>query len=90
VISYQRNGAGQQAVVVLNMTPVPRDRYRVGLPSGGTYRVGLNSDAAEYGGSDYGQVARVATDALPQHGRAHSCVLDLPPLGAVVLLPEHG
>ena len=47
-----------ELVVMLNLTPVPRSQYRVGLPRPGNWREVLNSDAAIYGGSNTGQPGR--------------------------------
>ena len=41
-------------VVVCNFTPVIRENYRVGVPSGGYYREILNTDSEIYGGSNVG------------------------------------
>jgi 1,4-alpha-glucan branching enzyme len=75
-------------VVVLNFTPVPRDRYRIGAPVRGGYRVLLNSDDAGFGGSDYEKRQSVVTEDVAMHQHPQSFVLNLPPLGALVLAPE--
>ena len=48
----------------------------------------LNSDAGVYGGSGVGNLGGVEAEEVPHHGRSHSVVLSLPPLGAVLLRPE--
>jgi len=88
IVSYERRTEGGHAVVVLNLTPVPRDDYRIGAPVAGAYVELLSSDAAEFGGSGYGTYARVETEPLAWHGCGQSMRLRLPPLGAVVLAPE--
>jgi 1,4-alpha-glucan branching enzyme len=88
IVSYARNDGAKHAVVVLNMTPVPRDNYRIGVPSSRAYTKALSSDDVRWGGSGYGAVDRVGTEQVPYHGYQQSIVLTLPPLGAVVLLPE--
>jgi 1,4-alpha-glucan branching enzyme len=90
VLSYVRRGDGRHAVVVLNLTPVPREHYRVGAPAPGSYTVRLSTDEARFGGSGFAGPATVATEAAPFHGFEQSMVLSLPPLGAVVLLPDDG
>ncbi len=75
----------EPVVIVANFTPVPRHRYRVGLPSGGEWAELVNTDAAAYGGSGMGNMGRVFAAAEPWHGRAHSAELTLPPLAAVYL-----
>ena len=73
-----------QLVVILNLTPVVRDNYRVGVPVGGRWAEILNSDAVEYGGSGRGNLGSVESAPVSRHGRHHSLVISLPPLGALV------
>ena len=72
-------------MVIVNWTPVPREGYRIGVPEEGFYEELLNSDAAVYGGTNTGNQGGVATAAVPAHGRDHSLLLTLPPLGCVFL-----
>jgi 1,4-alpha-glucan branching enzyme len=74
-------------VVLLNFTPVPRDGYRIGVPTPGAYAELLNSDAAIYGGSNYGNGGVVFTEPIASHGHAQSLSLRLPPLGCLMLKP---
>jgi 1,4-alpha-glucan branching enzyme len=83
----RRDRQGGVVLVVCNFTPVPRENYRVGVPSGGLWRECLNSDAGEYGGSGQGNLGLVEAAPLPAHGRFHSLNLRLPPLGALFLKP---
>ena len=87
VLSYQRTSGDSRAIVVLNLTPVPRLQYRIGVPAGGRYERLLSTDDPEWGGSGYGAFTAVDADASPFHGLSHSVELTLPPLGAVVLAP---
>jgi 1,4-alpha-glucan branching enzyme len=75
-------------VVVLNLTPVPREQYRIGAPEPGTYTRLLSGDDRAFGGSDYPTTERVETEPSPFHGYAHSMKLTLPPLGALIMAPE--
>ncbi len=84
ILSYIRQSGEQSMVVALNFTPVVRDGYRLGVPSAGTYRVLLNSDAEVYGGSNVGLIEAQSED-VPWMGMLHSIVLTLPPLGALYL-----
>ena len=95
VLSYLRTGEnGETLLFVLNMTPVPRHEYRIGVPAredwGDRWREVLNSDAEHYGGSGVGNYGGVETDPVWAHDRAQSVALSLPPLGALVLKPEAG
>jgi 1,4-alpha-glucan branching enzyme len=87
-LAFERRAGTEVAVVVLNFTPVPRERWRVGLPRGGAWREALNTDSAHYGGANLGNLAAVRAERVPAMGREWSAEVLLPPLGAVVLVPE--
>ena len=89
VFSYLRLGGEgvPSAAVVVNFTPVPRDGYRIGLPHGGEWRVALNSDATEYGGTGGYDAASVSAVDEGMHGQPASASVTLPPLAAIVLTP---
>ncbi len=90
VLTYKRNipGTDRHLVVAMNMTPVPRDGYRVGFPSGRTYELIFNSDAMEFGGSGHGAAARLFPEAGEWQGQTHSNLIDLPPLALLVYRPD--
>ncbi len=89
VISFLRwSGGAEPALVVCNFTPVPRERYQIGVPRGGRWRERLNSDAADYGGSGVGNLGALDAVAASAHGHAHSLNVRLPPLSVVVLTPD--
>jgi 1,4-alpha-glucan branching enzyme len=93
VIAFLRwgddHGPGpDHVVVVLNLTPVPREGYRIGLPRGGRYACCFNTDAGLYGGSDHATRSACQAERVAWHGREHSVELSLPPLSALVLRPE--
>jgi 1,4-alpha-glucan branching enzyme len=88
IVSYLRCEGDAHLVVVLNLTPVPRDDYAIGVPGPGRYAERLSSDGAEFGGSDYPTHKIVEAQPEPEHGYECSLRLNLPPLGALVLSPE--
>jgi 1,4-alpha-glucan branching enzyme len=92
VFAWLRHGAdaGRTLAMVANFTPVPRERYRIGLPRGGRWREALNSDAGVYGGSNCGNAGGVIATARPQHGFDFSAELTLPPLGTLWLVHDDG
>ncbi len=77
-------------LIACNMTPVPRLRYRVGVPKAGFYREILNSDAREYGGSGVGNLGGVSSEPVSWHSRPHSVELNFPPLGVNVFRFQEG
>ncbi len=95
VVSFLRQPAGPTRpdaawpgiVVVLNLTPIARHNYRVGLPVAGTWRERLNSDSRAYGGSALGNPGPLVSVPIEYHGHPQSVPLTLPALSAVFL--EH-
>jgi 1,4-alpha-glucan branching enzyme len=89
VLSFLRKGKSPKDVVlvVLNLTPVIRMQYHLGVPHPGRWKEILNSDAHEYAGSGVGNFGGVLAEDSPAHGRPYSLKLTLPPLGALFLKP---
>jgi 1,4-alpha-glucan branching enzyme len=85
VYSWIRRGGDDVVVVILNLTPVPRVDYRLGLPHAGKWVEALNSDSEHYGGSNVGNLGGVAATTERWHGQPASAELSLPPLATVVL-----
>jgi 1,4-alpha-glucan branching enzyme len=85
----RRDGQGGQVIVVANMTPVPRERFRLGVPDGArAWREALNTDSVFYGGSNLGNsAAPLVAKTITSHGRAQSIELTLPPLATLFLVP---
>ena len=74
---------GTRIVFVINATPITREGYRVGVPSAGYWKELLNTDSAEYGGSNAGNLGGVRAEAVPWMGRPFSMQITLPPLAVV-------
>ena len=89
VLSYQRNARdGSSVSVALNLTPLPREHYRIGLHSLKPYREVLNSDSQYYAGSNLGNSGLIQPEAVPWMGQPYSAEITLPPLAGIVLVPE--
>ncbi len=88
VVSYLRLDGDAYALVVLNLTPVPRDDYRIGAPTPARHHLRLSSDAPEFGGSGYAGESIVTPEPVPWHGFGQSLRLRLPPLSALVWVPQ--
>ena len=86
IISFVRRAehTGDFVMVCCNFTPVPRERYRIGVPEPGFYEEILNTDSDSYGGGNVGNGGLIASDPEPTHGRHHSIETVLPPLGVVI------
>ena len=89
VLAFMRLGEADAPplVSVLNLSPVPREGYRVGVPAAGRWREALNTDSTLYGGSGLGNLGGVDAEAIPWNDQPFSVELTLPPLGAVWLSP---
>ncbi len=89
VLAFRRSDGDMRndILVVLNLTPVPRFGYGIGVPAAGHWTEILNSDAVAYGGSGMGNFGGATTQAVAMSGQPQSLWLTLPPLGALILKP---
>jgi len=78
---------GSPVLFIANFTPVVRRNYRVGVPTSGEWVEAANSDNLRYGGSGVLN-ERVNADPISTHGYDQSLEVDLPPLGAIFLVPS--
>ena len=90
VLAFLRHAPKADPVlVVMNNTPEPRPKYRLGVPVEGAWQLLANSDDEGYGGSGASPGASVTADSKPSHGHPYSVSLDLPPLAVLILqLPQ--
>jgi len=87
-LSYLRRDGEDYAIVVCNLTPVPRDDYRLGVPHADELTISMSSDDARFGGSGYGSSRPLKPKDVAWQGFTHSVEIALPPLGAVILMPK--
>jgi len=82
VLTYIRKGENEQdnVIVVLNLTPVPRENYRIGLPKLGTLKEIFNSDDTKYHGTGNYKNKNMTSEVREWNNRENSLELDLPPL----------
>jgi len=85
VLSFVRQdtASGRKVLVVMNLTPMVREPYRLGLPEGGVWKEAVNSDAEIYGGGNVGNAGAVTAEEEPCHGHPWSAEFVLPPLSVV-------
>ena len=90
VLAFARLSADGSDVVVCvcNLSPVPRDGYRLGMPRAGRWVEALNTDSTYYGGSDVGNLGGVEAEEHGWHDQPYSAEVALPPLGVLWLVPE--
>jgi 1,4-alpha-glucan branching enzyme len=90
VLAFMRvsKDAARQVVVLANLSPVPRERYRVGVPDGGAWKELLNTDSTYYGGSGIGNMGEVHAEERPWNDQPYSVEVTLPPLSVIWLRPH--
>jgi 1,4-alpha-glucan branching enzyme len=74
----------EKLLFVMNMTPMERSGYRVGVPNKTTCTLLLNSDDTKYGGDGHEIPKTIKPDAIPWDYRENSITFDLPPYGSAV------
>ena len=81
----RRNKSGKQHMLfVINMTPISRPKYKVGVPMNTQYKLILNSDDVKFGGNG-GKIAKtLKAKKGEQDNREQYITFNLPPLTAVV------
>ncbi len=86
VLALLRNDrAGNHIICVFNFTPVPRENYRIGVPSASDYEEILNTDSFHYSGSNCGNPEIIKPQDTPWMNQQQSIELTLPPLAALYL-----
>ena len=89
VVSFIRwDNSGNPLVCIVNFAGVAYEGYRVGLPQAGPWEEVLNTDRAEFGGSNVLNEGRLAAGNEARDGQEFSLALRIPPLGAVYLQPS--
>ena len=79
VISFRRISAdGSEIICVCNFVPVKREKYRIGVPKKGSYKLIFCSDSKEYGGNTETKGIAVKSENEPMHGYEQSVELTLP------------
>ncbi|MEY3442438.1 MAG: hypothetical protein RLZZ519_719 [Bacteroidota bacterium] len=86
VLAFVRRGLNEKddLLVVINLTPKPHDKYRVGIHVPGEWQLALNSDDSKYFGSNYSILVSAKSKPVASHGHPQSLELNLPPLGIII------
>jgi 1,4-alpha-glucan branching enzyme len=84
----QNRDGSRRLLVILNLTSVLRQNYRVGLPQSGFWREVLNTDSGFYGGSNQGNFGGVPAAEHKLHHQPFSATFNLPPLSVLAFRHE--
>ena len=87
VISYMRKSEDEKDLVIIicNLTPIPRENYRIGVPKSGKLKELFNSDRIEFNGTGKYLNKTLKTDAIHWNDRENSIEINLPPLAMLAL-----
>ncbi|MFD0990493.1 1,4-alpha-glucan branching protein GlgB [Mariniflexile jejuense] len=86
VISYIRKGKTPEnnVIVVCNLTPTVRKKYKIGIPNSGKLVEVFNSDSKDFGGSDVSNKKAITIKKQSWNGKEYSAEITLPPLAITV------
>ncbi len=87
ILVYRRmgNDAKDDLVIILNMTPVPRHGFRIGVPKSGVWKEIFNSDDLNYNGSGLTNSKPLRSEPVEWQWKMDSVLVTIPPLAAVIL-----
>lgn len=80
VIAFLRKCKDETLLVLCNFTPVAYEKFRVGVPYAGKYKEIFNSDAAQFGGTDFVNPRLKQSKKIKWDGRVNSIECKLAPL----------
>ena len=86
VVAYIRRDKKENELIALcNFTSVTRQKYRIGVPKPGTYRVVFSSALPEFGGKGESTVGSVRAKKKPIHGYEYSIELNIEGLSCMYI-----
>jgi len=84
---FRKSSTGRRNLMfVLNMTPIAREKYMIGVPKRAKYRLILNSDEKRFGGNGNAIPLELTAVKKPCNNRNYSISFDLPGYTAAVFL----
>ena len=85
VLTYIRKGLNpkENIYIACNFTPIPREKYRMGISKTGQLKEIFNTDDTKYGGTGM-KNGTLKISKTPWHGYDKSVEITIPPLGMVI------
>jgi 1,4-alpha-glucan branching enzyme len=87
VLAFIRRSNGRHLFCVANLSPVPKQGYRIGLPQADPYIEVLNTDLERYGGSGVTNAGHILPEVKGWDAQPASYLFALPPLSVLWLVP---
>jgi 1,4-alpha-glucan branching enzyme len=90
VISFIRWDKARKnpVVIIINLTPVVRDNYNMGVPFEGEWTEIFNSDAQRYGGTNLLNKGHIHASHGTYHGQPYHINIRIPWLGAAMFMKK--
>ncbi len=85
IYSYLREDAKNVFVVILNMTPVSYENFRLGVPVSGRYLELFNTEKDIYEGCNMLNYEPVKSEKVPAHHQPYSISLRIAPFAGIVM-----
>ena len=81
IIAFRRiDKDGNEIIAVCNFVPVGRQKYRIGVPKMGSYKMLFCTDDVKFGGKTQISRTGVKAEKKSMHGYDYSIELDIPPM----------
>lgn len=86
IFIYARKGpkAKDTLVIILNLTPVYRENFRIGIPMKGKWKEIFNTDSIDFYGTGKLNNGFFQTENQSMHNSDQSIVINIPPLGVSI------
>lgn len=90
ILSFMRKGKRKKdfLIVILNMTPIERNDFHIGVPYSGTYKEVWNTEMKEFGGTWTKHNVDCQSEPIKFKEYDQLIKTTVPALGAIVLKPE--
>ncbi|MBQ4463404.1 MAG: 1,4-alpha-glucan branching protein GlgB [Eubacterium sp.] len=87
-IVFLRKTKEETLLIVCNFTPVPYDKFRVGVPAAGKYKEIFNTDDESLGGFGFGNPRAKTSKKVKHDGKANSIEIRLAPMAMHIFTCE--
>jgi len=84
IYARKSDKAKDTLVIVLNMTPVYRENFRIGIPMKGKWKEIFSTDATAFFGAGNLNSGSFSTENRAWHNQEQSIVINVPPLGVSI------
>jgi 1,4-alpha-glucan branching enzyme len=84
IYARKSDKAKDTLIIVLNVTPVYRENYRIGTPNKAKWKEIFNTDAEMFYGSGKLNGEALKPESIGCHNQKQSILINVPPLGVTI------